>query len=242
LAHLGTYGRRSRIGLIVPPTNTVNESEWRLAMPDDVSFHTHRMAIHTDIGSPEGRAALDADLDAAFSMVLPLRPDVIAYACTAGSMVVPVSSLPDALSEKHRVPAVTTSAAIIAALGAMSVKRPAVVTPYTQSMNDHEASFLQQNGFDVAGISGRNIGPDNFTKIAQTPIQTVFEQVLETITDDCDAITILCTDFPTLALIRTLEEHTGLPVITSNQATLWACLRAVGLDDHPPILGRLAAH
>jgi maleate isomerase/arylmalonate decarboxylase len=228
--------------LIVPPTNTVNESEWRLAIPNDVSFHTHRMAIHTDIVSPEGRAALDADLDAAFSMVLPVRPDVIAYACTAGSMVVPVNSLPDALSKKHGVAAVTTSAAIIAAFGALSVKRPAVITPYTQGINDLEASFLQQNGFEVAGISGRGIGPDNFTKIAQTPIQTVLEQVLETVTDRSDAITILCTDLPSLGLIRKLEEQTGLPVITSNQATLWACLRAAGLDDHPPILGQLAAH
>jgi len=200
------------------------------------------MAIHTDIVSPEGRAALDADLDAAFSMVLPVRPDVIAYACTAGSMVVPVNSLPDALSKKHGVAAVTTSAAIIAAFGALSVKRPAVITPYTQGINDLEASFLQQNGFEVAGISGRGIGPDNFTKIAQTPIQTVLEQVLETVTDRSDAITILCTDLPSLGLIRKLEEQTGLPVITSNQATLWACLRAAGLDDHPPILGQLAAH
>lgn len=211
-------------------------------MPDDVSFHTHRMAIHTDIVSPEGRAALDDDLDAAFSMVLPVRPDVIAYACTAGSMVVPVKSLPDALSEKHGVAAVTTSAAIIAALSALSVTRPAVITPYTQRMNDHEASFLQKNGFEVSGISGRDIGPDDFTKIAQTPIQTMLDQVLETVTDRSDAITILCTDFPSLGLIRKLEEQTGLPVITSNQATLWACLRAVGLDDHPPILGQLAAH
>lgn len=241
MGHEGTYGTRARLGLIVPPTNTVNESEWRLAVPQNVSFHSHRMAIHTDIQSEAGRAALDADLDAAFSMVLPVRPDVIAYACTAGSMVVPVNGLPDALNQKHGVPTVTTSAAIVSALKALSVKRPVVVTPYTGSMNAHEAAFLQKNGFTVCGISGRGIGPDSFTKIAQTPIRSVMEQVLQTLSDDCDSIAILCTDFPSLSLILDLEKKTGLPVVTSNQATLWACLRAAGLDDHPNILGRLAA-
>ena len=167
MAHAGTYGTRARLGLVVPPTNTVNESEWRLAVPDDVSFHTHRMAVHTDLQSPQGRAALDADLDAAFSMLLPAGPDVIAYACTAGSMVSPVTALPNALMQRHRIAAVTTSAAIVAALQVLEVDRLVVVTPYTDAMNTHERAFFEDNGFTVTAISGRGIGPPDFTPIAR---------------------------------------------------------------------------
>jgi maleate isomerase/arylmalonate decarboxylase len=50
---------------------------------------------------------------------------------------------------------------------------------------------------------------------------------------------ITCTDFPTLPLIEALEEELGVPVVTSNQATLRACLRAAGITDGVPGAGRL---
>ncbi len=238
------YGARARIGLIVPPTNTVNESEWRLAMPEGVSFHTHRMPIHTDLETTEGKAALDADLDAAFAMVLPVAPDVVAYACTAGSMVNPVHGLPRALAERHAVPAVTTSAAIVDALNALDARRLTVATPYSDTMNAHEVRFLAENGFEVLAISGRGIGaggPSEFPRIARTPLTDIRQQVVDTYAAESEAIVLLCTDFPSLPLIVELEERFGVPVVTSNQATLWACLRTAGLDDAPGLLGRLAA-
>ena len=42
-----------------------------------------------------------------------------------------------------------------------------------------------------------------------------------------------------LDIIPLLETDWGLPVITSNQATLWACLRHSGVKDVIPSLGRL---
>lgn len=241
--HHSTYGWRAKIGLIVPPTNTVNESEWRLAVPDGVSFHTHRMALHSDIDSETGRARLDSDLDDAFTMLLPAGPDVIAYACTAGSMVKPVESLPAALSERHGVKAVTTSAAIVAALRSLGAARLSVATPYGDTLNAHETCFLEDHGFRVERIIGLGIGeggPSEFPLIAQTGIEQVHAHASAAFAPESDALVLLCTDFPTQALIGPLEAELGVPVVTSNQATLWACLRAAGLDDRPAALGRLA--
>lgn len=240
---LSTYGGRARLGLIVPPTNTVNESEWRLSVPHGVSFHTHRMPVHTNLASDEGQRALEKDLDQAFGMILPANPEVIAYACTAGSMVTPVHGLPEALSARHRVKAVTTSAAIVDALVALGVKRLAVVTPYGDVMNDHEAAFLAENGFDVVKITGRGIGaggPSEYPLIALTALDEIRKQVADTVTEEAEAIVMLCTDFHTLPLIVELENRYDLPVVTSNQATLWASLRAANLNDSPKMLGRLA--
>ena len=241
--HHSTYGWRAKIGLIVPPTNTVNESEWRLALPEGVSFHTHRMALHSDIESAAGRARLESDLDDAFDMLLPAEPDVVAYACTAGSMVRPAGSLPDALSDRHGVKAVTTSAAIVAALGSLGAVRLSVATPYGDTLNAHEARFLEDHGFRVERISGLGIGeggPSEYPLIARTGIDDVRAHACAAFAPGSDALVLLCTDFPTQPLIGTLEAELGVPLVTSNQATLWACLRAAGLDDEPAALGRLA--
>ena len=45
----------------------------------------------------------------------------------------------------------------------------------------------------------------------------------------------------TLPLIAPLEAELGVPIVTSNQATLWAMLRAVGIEDRGPGGGRLLA-
>ena len=57
-----TYGKRAKLGLIVPPTNTVNEAEWSAMVPEGVTFHVTRMPLHTDTSSAEGKKAMYADI------------------------------------------------------------------------------------------------------------------------------------------------------------------------------------
>lgn len=54
-----------------------------------------------------------------------------------------------------------------------------------------------------------------------------------------EVIFISCTNFRAIEIIRKLEEETGKPVISSNQATLWYALRKLGLNDSIKGLGRL---
>ncbi|WP_339951629.1 hypothetical protein [uncultured Albimonas sp.] len=241
--HASVYGPRARLGLIVPPTNTVNESEWSRMIPAGVSFHTHRMRLH-DAGTPEGLAHLHADLDAAIAMLTPCGVDAVAYACTAGSMISPPERLEQDLSARNGVACLTTSAAIVAALRTLGASRLSVATPYARRVNDHETAFLADCGFEVARIEGLGIGengPHEFIRIAQTPLDQVAAHARACFVPGSDALLITCTDFPTLPLIEPLEAELGVPVVTSNQATLWAMLRAVGIHDSVPGGGRLLA-
>lgn len=242
--HLSTYAYRAKLGLIVPPTNTVNEAEWSRMVPEGVSVHTHRMPLHADTVSAAGKAALMADLDAVFAMLKQARVDAIAYACTAGSMINPVGSLPEALSVRNGVKAVTTSAAIVAALHALGVKRLSVATPYADRLNEHETHFLEENGFAVERLIGLGIGaggPAEYVRIAETPLDDVAVHARKAFVPGSDALLITCTDFPALPLIQPLEEEFGVPVVTSNQATFWAMLRAAGIEDRFERFGRLLA-
>jgi maleate cis-trans isomerase len=242
--HKSAYSSRAKLGLITPPTNTVNEAEWSRMMPPDVTFHTHRMPLHPDTTSEEGKAGLMRDLEAVFGMLKPARVDAIAYACTAGSMINPVDSLPDHLTSRMGVKAVTTSAAIIRALKTLGAVRLSVATPYHDKLNHHETEFLEENGFVIERLIGLGIGasgPADYVRIAETPLEKVADHVRAAFVPGSDAILITCTDFPTLPLIAELEAEFGVPVVTSNQATFWAMLRAVGIEDRFEGFGRLLA-
>ena len=230
MTHQSAYATRARLGLIVPPTNTVNEQEWQRMMPEGVSFHTHRMRLH----GPGEQEALMRDLDAAVAMLAEVNPDAIAYACTAGSMTIPANAMPEAVSARTGKRVLTTSASLIAALKALGADRISVATPYTDTVNAHEVDFLKAHGMDVAAIEGLGIGaggPAEFVRIARTSLAEVEAHARKVFVPGSDALLIACTDFPTLPLIERLEADLGVPVVTSNQATLWAMLRQAGIAD-----------
>lgn len=240
--HQSTYSYRAKLGLIVPPTNTVNEAEWTRMLPEGVTFHTHRMKLHSDMASEAGRTVLLDDLADVISLLGQAGVDVVAYACTAGSMINPADALSRQMRERSGIAAVTTSAAIVAALKALGARRISVATPYAQTLNDHETRFLEENGFSVLNITGLGIGAgglSEYPRIARTPVADVAEHARKALVPNSDALLITCTDFPTLPIVAELEAELGVPVVTSNQATLWAALRAAGIDDRLQRTGKL---
>jgi len=238
--HASAYSYRAKLGLIVPPTNTVNEAEWARLMPEGVSFHTHRMPLH----AAGEDAALMKDLCASVALLAQSGADAVAYACTAGSMTVPATQLPEAAGKATGERVITTSAALIQALNALGATRISIATPYAQSVNDHEVEFLSAHSIETLAIAGMGIGaggPHEFVQIARTPLEAVRAHALDVFDPASDALLIACTDFPTLPLISDLESTLGVPVVTSNQATLWSMLRAVGIEDRLAGAGRLFA-
>lgn len=243
LRHRSSYSQRAKIGLIVPPTNTVNEAEWCRMVPDGVTFHTVRMPIHAAVHTDAERDALTADIGAKVGELAPARVDVVAYACTAGSMVSPPHSLPDTVSARRGIPLVTTAAAIVDALHVLGARRVCVATPYHDALNLHEIAFLASTGIEVLSIRGLGLGangPVDYPLIAETPLEAVRAHARGVVTPEADALLITCTDFPTLPLIADLEAELDIPVVTSNQATLWAALAVCGLTQPDPRLGRLS--
>jgi maleate isomerase/arylmalonate decarboxylase len=133
----------------------------------------------------------------------------------------------------------------VAALKALAVGRLSVATPYADRLNEHETHFLEENGFTVERLIGLGIGangPAEYIRIAETPIDKVAAHARAAFVPGSDALLITCTDFPTLPLIGDLEAELGVPVVTSNQGTFWAILRAVGIDDRFERFGRLLAN
>jgi maleate isomerase len=222
-----------RVGLIVPSVNTTIEPEFAWMAPAGLSFHAARVMLRET--TEEGLRAMNADVGAAAGLIASVSPDVVAYACTSGSFLEGAAGMRrqiDAIAGIVRCPVVATSAALIEALHALSIRRLALATPYLDSINRVERRFLEEHGIDVVAVEGLGLSGK---AIREVPPEVVVELVSRADRPEADGVFVSCTDFRALEVVDELEHLLGKPVLTSNQITLWAILRALGM--HPQVAG-----
>jgi maleate cis-trans isomerase len=234
------YGWRAKIGLIVPSTNTINEPEfWRLA-PPGVTIHTARTLL-LGKATQESYEKMAVGLVTAAEELATAEVDVIAYGCTSGSFMCPLPELLKSMSSKSDSPATAAAGAVIAALNALGVKRVALATPYVKFVNDGEVRFLEQNRITVTSVHGLGLGETQEERrgIGRVPPQMLHRLARYIDRPDAEAIFLSCTNLATIDEIARIEADLGKPVVTSNQACFWACLRLLGLPDAIKGYGRL---
>lgn len=222
------YGRRLRIGLLVPSSNTTMEPEFNRMAPGGVSVHAARMGLEEvtpgklmEMAEEAGRAAL---------FLATAGVDVIVYGCTTGSLVRGVEweeRLVEGISEGTGTAAISTGRAVVNAIKALGGGRVAVATPYTDDLNDLERAFLEAHGVEVVAIKG--LGLVRNLDIGRTEGSAV-EVLVRAIAKGADMVFISCTNLPTISLIEGVESELGIPVVASNQASMWAALRGSGAN------------
>jgi maleate isomerase/arylmalonate decarboxylase len=168
----------------------------------------------------------------------------IAYGCTAGSMTAPLERLPQIIQSATGIPGVTTAGAVVDALRALGVSTIAVAAPYHEEMVAHEVAFLRALGFRITAAQGLGIGasgPADFVRLRMVSPAHLYALARATVIAGTEALFIACTDLATLGVVTALEADLGIPVVTSNQATLWATLRAARVQPAITSWGRLFA-
>ena len=240
LNELQPIGARAKVGVIVPPSNTVNEAEFNRFAPAGVSFHFTRSPLHADPAADDFHEML-GDVRNAMNDLAACRVDYATYACTAGSMACPSDRLLGTMKDAGNVGANSTAQAIVAALEALDVAKISMASPYTDETNAHESHYLENHGIQVLASAGLSLNTslENIQKISRVPPADVFEHALSVDRPEADALLICCTDFNTFDAITPLEEKLGKPVVSSNSATLWHSLRSAGIDDRIDGLGTL---
>ena len=240
LDQLRPDGWRARIGVIVPTSNTVNETEFNRLKPDGVTFHFTRSPLHPDPAADDF-AEMMRDVDRACGDLAACAVDLVAYGCTSGSMACPAGRLLGRMRDASGVEGISTAGAILAALNALGARRIAMATPYTDETNAHEVHYLEEHGIEVVAASGLglNASLETIQQISRVVPRAVFDHASAVDRPEAEALLICCTDFNTVDAIEPLEEALGKPVVTSNAATLWASLRALGIDDRIEGCGRL---
>lgn len=218
------------IGVVAPFDFALDRELWRWA-PDDVSLYLTRLPFFTTPVTVEMAVAIGdrRALRRATRDVLTPKPGVVTFACTSGSFVGGASGefvLRRTMHEAGAPTVSTTSGALVEALQLLGIRRLAVATPYIDAVTDRLASFLAEHEVETVARQGLGL----LGNIWRVTYAEVVEIVRAVDRPDAEALFISCTNLPTYDVIEPLERALGKPVITANQVTMWAALRAIGRD------------
>jgi maleate isomerase len=216
-----------RFGIIVPSSNTTMEDEfWRMAS-GLATVHTARIRLEKitveELEEME-KQMLEAPIRFADAEV-----DVIGYGCTSGSLLKGKDHGGDIerkITETTGIPAVATAKAVIEALSELRIKKLCVATPYIEEINKLEKIFLEQNKIDVLNIKGLSI--EQNTEVGNKNPNVAYELAKDVYVPEAQGIFISCTNFRTIEVIDKLEKELGVPLVSSNTATLWAMMKRAG--------------
>ena len=231
---------RARIGIVVPSVNTVMEPWAQRVVPEDIGIHFSRMFI-PDLISRETLIEMDrTEGMAGIRQIASARPRVIAYGCTASSIVQGVAydqHLREEIQTKFKVVATTAAHAILQAASALGARKVSLVSPYTAAVASAEHDYFESAGLKV--LSGAHLGISDGFRLAEPTPAELFQLGRSGWNDASDALIVSCLNTRSHAVIAALEQAIGKPVITSTQATLWHALRLASVDDHIAGYGQL---
>ena len=230
-------GWRLRLGMLLPSSNTVAEADVAAMLPTGCALHTTRLRL-TGSGREE-MLAMAAGMEEGARLIADAEPDLIVFHCTAVSTLDPDLG-EDVVRRIERLtgrPATATSRALLSAFAALGARRIALLTPYVAEVNASEIAFLAHHGIVVA--AERGLGCRTGVDMAGIEPGAWYRHAMAMRREDVDAYFISCTTIRVSPVITALERDLGRPVITSNQAMAWHCLRRAGIAEPVPGYGRL---
>lgn len=228
-----------RIALVALATDHTSERDFaRICDPDRVGVYVNRIAYENPT-THETLSKTGPLLTEAAAQILPQEQvDVIAYSCTAASIVLGNDVVAGHLTAaKPGAACVTPSSAAFDAFSALSARRISILTPYTPDVTNELARYFGAHGPQV--ISTACFGLTDDRDMARISEDCIVEAGLLSCDPDADALFVSCTALRAATCAQRLEDQLGKPVVTSNQAMIWRCLRLAGVTDPVPGYGRL---
>ena len=233
--------RPPQVGLVALQSDETVEPDLRRLLPETLDLLVTRVPSGAEV-TAETLAAMEHHLAGAASLFPPgARFRAVGYACTSGTAQIGRERIAALVGDACRTQAATEPvSALIAACGALGVRRLALLSPYIAAVSERLRAVLAEAGiatplvgsFDVAEEARvARIGPDSIMGAARSLAAR----------GGADAIFLSCTNLRTLDVIAPLEAETTLPVLSSNLVLAWhmAELASSGLARGAP--GCLAA-
>lgn len=217
------------MGLILPADNVVMEPELYAVGLPGVSFHSIRLTTteHTAMRR-QGVSFLD--------VLAELGVDIVVYGCAetsfdGGGGHEGFSAM---ISSASPVPVVTATEAMIQAITYLGLCRIGLVTPYRYESGVLLEKTLAGSGFVVSSathhcLSSSLSEPREWYATNRSPATDTYQWVRAADGSDIDGIVVSATNLQSLAVLAQAEADLGKPVVSSNQAILWWCLRRLGL-------------
>lgn len=231
-----------RIGVLLPPTNAACEAEFPRYLPDGCALHFNRLSRSGTALSADSLLGMIDSVERTARGLAELGPEVMLYACTTGTFLAGPdkhAEMGDRIRRETGIPGITTATAVLEALHTLRARRVFMVTPYPAHINDQEVAFLAHHGITVPRWDSF-LHEDSLQNVRRTSSETA-ELVLRNrgSLEQVDAVFISCTNLKSMDQLARLEAELGVPVVSSNAATLWLGLRRMGVPTAHLPLGRL---
>ena len=228
-----------RVGLVTLATDHTSEPDFRrMVASERVGVYVARIA-YANPTTPENLRRMQPALEQGAGLILPGESlDAICYSCTSASVVIGDAEIEQAIQRaKPGAPVVTPPMAAMRGLKAFGAQRISVLTPYTVETSRPMAAYFERHGFDIASFTC--LGMDDDREMARIAPEMLVELARAATAPDAEALFVSCTALRAALAAPGIEEAIGRPVVTSNQATAWNCLRLCGDDASRPEFGRL---
>lgn len=230
---------RARLGFLCVANAGLTEGEMNRMCPPGVGLSFTHMRMQTEC-TIESLARMEHDMADALSGFAPGRDDidVLCYNCTAGSFTIGEDVIRAKLEAGRKaVKGTTLLTGVVAALRALNVRTLSVGTAYTPDIDALERTYLEEQGFGVPVIEGLSLQTDaEMNRVSHGYLR---EFAISLDRPDADALFLSCGALRSLDVLEDIETAIGKPVICSNQASFWHCLRLAGIEDRIDGFGQL---
>lgn len=239
-------GWRKLLGVIAPSTNTTVQPDMERMRPEGITNHFSRIYVEDPLALSNedfiaGTTAIAENTMDAVRSVMTCRPDYLVLGMSAITFYGGVQGSVDFKQKVEAVAGVgasTGAESIAAALKAYGgIKTVSFVSPYYPVANAEVRRFLEESGFSV--VRDTPLQCQRWTDIAKVTPDRLRDVIAELDGPEVDAIVQVGTNLSMVSLAAEYEAKLNKPVIAINTATYWHALRACGIEDKVPGLGRL---
>jgi maleate isomerase len=130
------------------------------------------------------------------------------------------------------------TSAVLEAIQSLKLKKVTLISPYPEGTGMRERDFLERSIPGLTVVSMKHLGIISSFEKSLIPYSTTYRLAKAMTTGEMDGLFLSCSALRTMEIIGPLEKDLGIPVVTSTQAGLWACLRRCRVRGSPQF-GRL---
>ena len=115
---------------------------------------------------------------------------------------------------------------MVDALRAVGATRVSVLAPHPPDTARSLREYLEQSGFQVTDVDALGLP---LADINNTRPEQILEAIRAKDLSQADSIFIAATNFRAIDVVDEIEQTFGMPVVTSNQCSLWKALQILNV-------------
>jgi maleate cis-trans isomerase len=224
-------------GVLIPSTNTTVEIEYNRLLPETLQVHVGRLG---KASNTPFLPSLDQDVEYQARMLGTAKVEVVCLAQTSASLFDEDydAATKRRMTEGAGVPSLTSAEAIGCAVRALGARRIGLVSPYSQEVIGRAQQYYKTR-YDLEIVAMEGFGATDSYAIGTLSADYATEAFARMDCPEIEVFVVPGGNFPTMRFIAEWERQSHKPVVTTNQAALWAMMGVMNIQEPLKGLGYL---